>query len=80
MARQRHQIRRLQVVHELIKLEAEYAAAVGKATKVVIKDFDPDLVAKVKQQPWYIVARATAAQARDRGPGFSPPPRAAKAK
>lgn len=72
MARQRWQIRRLQVVHELIKLEGEYADAVGNAAsaataaKSLIKDFDPNLVAKVKTQPWYIVARATAAQARER--------------
>jgi hypothetical protein len=70
MARQRSQIRRLQVVHELIKLESEYSEVVGtsKTAKALVKNFDVDLVAKVKQQPWYIVARATAAQAKERSP------------
>ena len=37
------------MVHELIKLEAEYAAAAGSssAVPVAIRDFDPNLVAKV---------------------------------
>lgn len=77
LQRQRLQIRRLQVVHELIKLEAQYQEAIGGKPRPwvrdLISDFDPGFVAKIKQEPWYVVARHSAAQARDRdAPAVSP--------
>lgn len=60
LGRKRMQIRRLHLVHKLAQLEAQYAALefVGQHG-----EFDPNLVATLKQQEWYILAKHTAAQA-----------------
>lgn len=61
--RKRFQIRRLQVVHELIKLEAEWNKATAKLPACSRPQvFDPEVVARIKQEPWYLIARHTASQ------------------
>jgi len=61
--RKRFQIRRLQVIHELVKLEAEWNRAIAKLPLCArTQAFDPDLVAKMKQEPWYLIARHTVSQ------------------
>jgi len=67
LQKQRRQIRRLQVLYELSRLEQQYRDIVGNRSvrkAHVVRDFDPNLVAKLKSQPWYALAKHSLAQIR----------------
>lgn len=60
---QRIQLARLQVVRELIRLQKQYEEDVLASDGVSqshLKDFDPDLVGRIKQEAWYCEARDAA--------------------
>ena len=56
LGRQRMQIRRLQLVHELAKLEQRYHEEEAGPPG----EFDPSLVRALKREEWYLVAKHTA--------------------
>lgn len=58
IVRQRMQIRRLAIVHELTKLETAHKRIKPTASsRSQLRGFDVHLVATLKQEPWYIVAK-----------------------